>query len=336
MIETINTQPVPQVTNLDIDSWLENVNELGVYDKPFVHMGDNGPETVMITDAVIRADLDEQGQRIGATPIVRLQHENGKITDLPIKDLLSQGSWMADFTTFKKGKAARAQKEYWQKKEAEEKRWQEAQIAKQEARAHRNRRLFAPLLRPGDDDKEAQKRYDSFVTEAARQQATDELRTATTYDYKLRAIVDDYKAKNGLTNLTDVVDALRTDAALRLRAGEYFFDKINKIGYHANMPRRVAIDDEKRPTKSLSPVQHLKSREYAALLCLAKVDGSFNQAMAENIYGYDENGVATHAQHRTAADLVLREPVIEEVHHQHAGKSAVAAATGNYDHLFAA
>lgn len=156
-----------------------------------------------------------------------------------------------------------------------------------------------------------QREYDKFVSEATIKLSAEYLERALETDSQLAELIGSLKADFGLNDPVSVVNAIRTNPDMRLAVGKYMLDKINLFAekHPDDLPDRVRCNGEKAPKGLIAEYikTRISSREYVALLCLAKLDGSFNGLMADDIeIGSDGNVIV--GQHRVAADMILNEP----------------------------
>lgn len=160
-----------------------------------------------------------------------------------------------------------------------------------------------------DEVRPKQERHDKFVTPETRAGAAENLTQALVADKKMREIVASFADRIDLRDPLKVVDSLRTDPEIRLAVGVYLVGKVNRVAetQAERMPDRV-LDNSRKAVSGLAAekVSHLSSREYVALLCLARLDGSFNESRADAVE-YDSRGRAKLGQHRAVADIVLGE-----------------------------
>jgi hypothetical protein len=93
---------------------------------------------------------------------------------------------------------------------------------------------------------------------------------------------------------------LRDDHTLRYELGWYLYDqKLPTLA--GSLPPRVAQDDYKTTDAYRGyPQEMLRSQDYAVLLGLAMLDGTFDDVPADNTDRYKEPG-----QHRTAAKMLI-------------------------------
>lgn len=103
-----------------------------------------------------------------------------------------------------------------------------------------------------------------------------------------------------------VVERVHTDADLRFALARYFLAKIE--ANLSKMPRRVAINQQKNPNHPGYP-GYITGREYAALLAISMLDGSFDQESVgrgdDITYTKDTREEVVLGQHRAAANLLL-------------------------------
>lgn len=109
----------------------------------------------------------------------------------------------------------------------------------------------------------------------------------------------------GATQTTDLVNNIRTNPRLRERLALYFMDKI-KLNLN-DMPERVQRDAQKKPNhKGYEKLSYTTSREYASLLALSMLDGTFKfEATKTDPIVRDGNGEVEVGQHRAAAEILL-------------------------------
>lgn len=128
-------------------------------------------------------------------------------------------------------------------------------------------------------------------------------------DAQIERIIEDYKEKNGMSGnhgveaLDRLIEHVRTDPNLRYDLGKYFMVKIEENW--RIMPDRVAADVQKRPNhRGYKRFSYLSGREYAALLALSMIDGTFHNPAHDPVKR--TNGRVELGQHRAAAELLLR------------------------------
>src|SRR5487761_1570224 len=86
----------------------------------------------------------------------------------------------------------------------------------------------------------------------------------------------------------------------------YLLGKTDRYANAGVMPDRVVRNTGKSPDKGGYPISSMTSREYAALLALAMLDGTFNDRKVSSTDSIKEaNGQVAQGQHRSAALRVL-------------------------------
>lgn len=128
-------------------------------------------------------------------------------------------------------------------------------------------------------------------------------------DLVIEAIISKYVTREGPRDPVSVTDTLRTNADLRYELGSYLLrDKLPKIAREQphDIPSRVFVGGQKSPNhRGYAHLGHINSREYAVILALSMLDGTFSDPgigdpIERNSKGYIELG-----QHRAAAEVLL-------------------------------
>ncbi len=297
----------PPITNEIVGAWMRKVDKLGIFGKPVDLSGPDIDgagkalrETVIVRDAVEK--LDRQTKL--SSPIVIIGKADGTTAELPAADFLRRSGF--DTAAFQETLEAEAASK--RQKAAQE--LAEMNIAanaeremRQAAEERRKAVLFATVANPKP----------GYITEDSRKLAAKRLDRAAVQDKVLAGVIDVHKKQLGLEGSLAVVDAMRNNSALRFSVGSHMLDKVNALAEKTpeKLPLRVVGNGGKMPpAEGLYPrISEMSSREYAALLALAKIDGSFNSAIhpADKIE-YDQQGIATLGQHRAAAETILTEP----------------------------
>ena len=110
-----------------------------------------------------------------------------------------------------------------------------------------------------------------------------------------------------MKGIAGVVDQLRTSEPVRTKVGSYLLAKLNDLAvrYPGSLPENVAANINKAVRRGTQPVADLKSREYAVIMALSKIDGTYD-ASSEGADRIEvQNGTAIVGQHRFTADLLL-------------------------------
>lgn len=158
----------------------------------------------------------------------------------------------------------------------------------------------------------AERRYYPEVTTESREASKQRLADIRMTDIEVDRILDRHGAAIDADKRTEVIERIRTDAALRYDLGVHFLDKIQTL--YRKMPDRIRDDTDKNPSFGRYPNElreliksgrPLGGREYASLLALSMLDGTYSERPSDPIeYGYD--GRAVQGVHRAAAELLLQ------------------------------
>lgn len=142
------------------------------------------------------------------------------------------------------------------------------------------------------------------LTAESRDEAGKRLSEAVLRDSKLADIISGFEGSNKLDRLS-LVDAVRTDANLRYDIGTYFLkDKLPQLA--RILPDRVIGNGQKRPNHNgYSRHNYLTSREYAVMLALAMIDGTYQEPGSGDPIIRDNDGIATLGQHRFTAKALI-------------------------------
>lgn len=140
------------------------------------------------------------------------------------------------------------------------------------------------------------------VTEQSVAEAKSMLQQALLADKDLKGIIESTTGKSAADET--IVDELRTNPDLRVAVGQHFIERIKDL--YQIMPERVRRNSQKNPgSKGYEDMPSvLSSREYAALMALSMIDGTFNAARADT-ETYDFTTDSGVGQHRYAARQVL-------------------------------
>jgi len=148
------------------------------------------------------------------------------------------------------------------------------------------------------------------VTEQSVQDA------AFAYRYSGSGIKDifaKYKTKE-LWRESDMPELARTNNELRVELGTYLLNKLDTASYRAQMPYRIRINTSKMANHYgyLYLNQSFTSREWATMIALSMLDGTFKKADArpEPIVMYEDDNFKERisGQHRYAAYKLLETP----------------------------
>jgi hypothetical protein len=125
---------------------------------------------------------------------------------------------------------------------------------------------------------------------------------------ELTGVTEDGTSTGDIINYREIVNRLHDDPELRLNIGRYLLEKIDRMAESdTTLPPRIQKNTStKRPAfAGYENMGRIPSREYAALLALSYLDGTFKQG---DRMSRDDRGDILDGQHRTAAELVLSIP----------------------------
>lgn len=129
----------------------------------------------------------------------------------------------------------------------------------------------------------------------------------------IKSIIDEYApydVETGFDGFKKTINEIRKNHLLRCRLLEFFGRKLEVMRQLSpdDLPERVKHNDPgnlKHPNHPGYP-DKMTSPEYAAVLALSMIDGSFNPELEENIEpGRRKDGTPIYGQHREAAHVVL-------------------------------
>lgn len=140
--------------------------------------------------------------------------------------------------------------------------------------------------------------------------ARNRLREAMSRDRIIEAIVDKY-VSNEAWRGNEVVEIVRKNADLRYELGSYLLrDKIPMIKRERphDLPDRVFVGRQKNANHTgYAHLGYLNSQEYAAMLALSMVDGTYKQPGPGDPIERGKDGRIAVGQHRAAAHILLGE-----------------------------
>lgn len=123
-------------------------------------------------------------------------------------------------------------------------------------------------------------------------------------DPNIKAIISKYSGAVSLAN-EETMQSVRNNPELRLELGVYFLGKLETL--EEILPQRVAKNHQKNGNASgYENIPGLKSREYASLLALAHLDGTFDPLKSKSdSITTNEAGQTITGQHRVASEMLL-------------------------------
>lgn len=145
-------------------------------------------------------------------------------------------------------------------------------------------------------------------TEPQRQDAYVRLREAIR-DPNIKDILDTYAPTGSDLSPESLVDTIRTSADIRYELGSYFLrEKIPRLRreHSHTLPERLHGNSGKTPNHKGYGLSTMNSPEYAAVLALSMLDGTFERVgrTGDPIHRLD-NGRVELGQHRAAAAVLL-------------------------------
>lgn len=124
-----------------------------------------------------------------------------------------------------------------------------------------------------------------------------------TGDQKIKEMIRDYAGDKWREE--EMPSVVRGNDDLRTELGLYLLSKFDDFETELHMPERVANNSTKN-TSHRGYERDLTSREYAALLAVSMLDGTFDPGRATHDPIELEDGQAIRGQHRYAAALLLK------------------------------
>ena len=124
-----------------------------------------------------------------------------------------------------------------------------------------------------------------------------------TGDQKIKEMIRDYAGDKWREE--EMPSVVRGNDDLRTELGLYLLSKFDDFETELHMPERVANNSTKN-TSHRGYERGLTSREYAALLAVSMLDGTFDPGRATHDPIELEDGQAIRGQHRYAAALLLK------------------------------
>ena len=287
-------------------------DELGpLYDQPVNLDFDGRVEQVTVVDAVtLRTREDSTGVE-GRVPIVVVEHADGRQENIDMRRFLGQINFNVDEYRSKQKQAALAQ-DARRKLDIGEAQNRDASRAQRElvTQENKNAWMFAPDAAPDASAGlyDAKLNQIKEPTDQTRRDAEARLAQVLQRDPEVASALRDYQRQHHEqgSELIDLVEAIRTDAGVRQVLGAHFLDLVKRLPPELS-PRRVRSDGEKAGHYTGTRGK-MNSTEYAALLALRMLDGSYDDegdTSGADAIERDARGVATIGQHRQAAMQVL-------------------------------
>ncbi len=156
------------------------------------------------------------------------------------------------------------------------------------------------------EEREILERYKfTEVNDRSRNAAIVRLKIARQADKNINNLINLFQQRYNIIEPKDVVEMVRISADLRYALGEYLLEK--KLPERLdNMPERIVRNTNKNPNhRGYGHLSNLSSREYAVLLALSMIDGSFQEPARGDEIERDASGHPVLGQHRAAAEELL-------------------------------
>ncbi|HSX35529.1 MAG TPA: hypothetical protein VLH84_01185 [Patescibacteria group bacterium] len=232
------------------------------------------------------------------TPVADTRFTRGRVVVNPLFD-----ERHAEYITPEEGAERRRLAD-----EAEVRRKEQQMAERRRYQEEREHKIFAPRVVP---DLTAGEYLPSgygglYVSEQSRDYSRPWASQALYRDSAAEAIIRDVLGETPPTSYEErqnwLMDAVRTNPELRLRLGKLYAERISREVHH--MGRNINSQNVKKPNSPGYENLHLSGVEYAAMLALSHLDGTFNPGK-ESVLAKDdelnENGWPLIDQHRAAA-----------------------------------
>jgi hypothetical protein len=140
------------------------------------------------------------------------------------------------------------------------------------------------------------------VTEYTQAVAVQQLERTLKDDKEIASILALHVNADGIDkqNPNAIVDYIRENLGVRVALGELFLGRLDKLAKEGVLGDRLAANKQK--TSNIPGYSNgMTSREYAALLAMAKLDGTWDYERQTESIDMDKDGIAIRGQHRDAA-----------------------------------
>ncbi len=333
MSEQLNTPTQENIKFIDrkLADEFNNLPDNVLLDKKFVIETPDGQSEVSVEDFGPKYVIDETGKRTGEKyPIIKFKDETGNIIEVPTEEFLSKTLLSADEITSMISDETSNRK----KSEILYKPIKETEIVSpKEDIEPRLKQLFSPVKdETGKNDSDIN--YDSMFdqdidpfTSKVEHQTQIEAAIRTTGNERLKVTAESMKmaeerleiAGNGDPNLklifekyspkgTHLSELLRTNEDFRTDVGLYLLRKLDNLALNEmTMGQQIKDNSEKSPrTTGYSHIPELRSREYATLLAISMLDGTFKDELVQSdTIEYADDGEVLLGQHRAAAKKII-------------------------------
>lgn len=317
----VSEQNQAEIDHVLVKEWVANADAF--FDKPFFIDRGNGAEEVFFYDAVNKRGKDDLGNK-AHTPVVVFYNPDGSREEVTAENFLNwrgldSSSLTEEIESAKSTEDNSSSIVSTQTSENTFKFLVEQSQKEQESQDERERKIFASAVVP----KEITDNYDdlfsdnyqprsvelaavkenvrTLVTDKTREAAEERLQHAMRFDPRIGVIIRQHT--NGEVEPSKISEQILLDSDLRVDLGHYLLGKIETFSH--NMPPRIAANTQK--SSNIEGYPWLRSREYASLLALSMLDGTFDDdRVGSNHIDYDpQTGKAIIGQHRAAAFSLL-------------------------------
>lgn len=287
-----------------VDAWRAAAEEIAPFDERVQIDRGQGPESAIFQDVVNIKNKD--APEGGTIPMVFLRWDDNTVSGVSVEDYL-RWTGQTDETIAEavhnspSQVAARDQADFEAAKEAR----------RLEEENARYRQIFTPMsmTRPALEGRlsfrpapEQVQRAQSMLAEACR------------VDPGLENLLRGqgiYLSSNADTHAL-AVEAIRDSPETRFAVGLYLRSRLDDPAIVGQLPPRIKKNEEKLPSGLLAQQQlgELYGKDYAALLAMSMIDGTFNYEIEDPTYG----------EHRDVARRLLT-----QVFNEHAGRQLVSS-----------
>lgn len=194
------------------------------------------------------------------------------------------------------------------------------QEVKKSRLTERQQELFAPFIESENEDDIDYARFldpnadftnlkveDAAVRNEGRAPSDDSVERAEimleapSLDFNVKQIIS--RSNPNLRNKEDIIKFVREDASVREELASYFLQKVATL---PNMPARIVANGMKSTGfKGYEGKPQPTSQEFASLLALSMLDGTFKQESVADGIVKNSDGEVVLGQHRYAAEAIL-------------------------------
>ena len=304
-----------------------------LFDREFTIKSPEGQSKVSIEDFGPKYVIGADGKRTGEKyPIVEFKDDSGTLREVPTEEFLSMTTLspdeIASFISENTPEPNETENLYETSEE-------EKNVGSKADLYPRHKLLFAPVKAETEPEPEIDVNYDAWfdkdnevfdpsidpqtqielaanrppdnerlrVTPESQKIAEERLEIAGKSDSNLRLIFEKYSHKG-----TSLSELLRIDEGFRTDVGIYLLSKLDKLANNEKtMGQQIKDNSEKNPgTTGYSHIPELRSREYATLLAMSMLDGTFKDGLVKaDTIEHANDGEVLLGQHRAAAKKII-------------------------------